>query len=69
MKTIIRAKEDVDFIWLKSRDGEKIDFEKLLVKYMHHVADYEGATFVSYLSKDEFTEEEIDILEKISEVC
>lgn len=46
-----------------------MDYKELLKKYMQHVGEYEGATFVNCLNDFhcdvEFTEEEVAELERI----
>jgi hypothetical protein len=44
-----------------------IDYKELLLKYMRHVADMEGCTFVgrSLNSSNEFTQEEKEELRRI----
>lgn len=48
-----------------------MDYKELLAKYMKHVADYEGTTFVNVLNSPhcdvEFTDEEVEALEEIQE--
>ena len=48
---------------------ETIDYEELLKKYMQHVGEYEGSTFVSHLNSSHcdvtFTLEEIERLQSI----
>jgi len=49
-----------------------MDYEALLKKYMQHVGDCEGITFVHLLNSGagrdvEFSEEEVEALEKIHE--
>ncbi len=50
--------------------SEEIDYKKLLEKYMNHVLNEEGATYVdykyTYLIDSGFTEKEIEELRKIS---
>lgn len=52
-----------------------MDYEELLKKYMQHVLDCEGTDFVWQLNSGgpcdvEFTAEEVEILEKLSEdIC
>lgn len=48
-----------------------MDYEELLKKYMRHVQDCEGITFVQqigdYMSEQEFTEQEKAVLEKLDD--
>jgi hypothetical protein len=43
-----------------------IDYRLLLLKYISHVGDYEGCTFIPTCSRpDEFTEQEWEELERL----
>lgn len=48
-----------------------MDYEELLKKYMRHIHDCEGSTFVQqigdYISEQEFTDEEKAALEKLDD--
>lgn len=48
-----------------------MDYEALLRKYVQHVGEYEGCTFIHFLNSPicdvEFTEEERAVLERMSE--
>lgn len=49
-----------------------MNYEALLMKYMQHVCDCEGTTFVHLLNSGagrdvDFTDEEVEALEKIHE--
>lgn len=48
-----------------------MDYEELLKKYMQHVGEYEGSTFVGSLNSNrcdvKFTEEEVAELERLQE--
>ena len=42
-----------------------MNYRELLKKYINHVANCEGVTFISQLHKNSFTEEEIEELIKL----
>jgi hypothetical protein len=48
-----------------------MDYEALLKKYVQHVGEYEGSTFINWLNSPhcdvKFTDEEVAELERISE--